>query len=137
MRLAPATPSFDKAIWETHPEQRGTDEITQLLIERPYGMVEERLDLLRRLEKNNDVIRVAEEASQRQPEEIYLTRLYTRALLDGDKATEALALCREQIEIALTAGSVGISPMLSLAVEAARTTGRLDEWLAGGRTGCF
>ena len=50
---------FDRAIWEEHPEHREAAEVAAVLADRPRGLIDLRLDLLRRLGRTDDAVSAA------------------------------------------------------------------------------
>ena len=134
---AQALAEFDRALWETHLEQRSAPEVAALLVEYPRGTIERRLELLKTLNLPAQYVAAARWAFENRPDDLYLQRLYVRALLDAGQAPEAFEFCRPRVEPAEGAaasrpekGETGGSALLTLAIEAARGAGQLDSWIA-------
>ena len=120
---AEAYERFDVAIWDSHAEHRGSQEVSVLIRSLPRGAVELRLDLLHRAGRDGEAIATASWALEHLPADARLERLYARALMDGGEAVRALTYCRERIADG--------KPwrLLRTAVSAARAAGRLGEWI--------
>ena len=143
--LAAATEAmeqFDRALWVTHPQHRSAAEVTPILAQHPRGTFEQRLELLKRLNRLAERARAAREAVDTQPNEPYLKRLYVLALLDAGQAEEAFDFCREQLgatesrpatepagSVSPDAGFAG-SALLGLTIDTAIAAGRFEAWVA-------
>jgi tetratricopeptide (TPR) repeat protein len=126
---AEAFERFDRALWEEHPAQRSAVEIAAILEQQPYGAIERRLELWRRLERPAELTRTAQWAYQTRPEEPYLERLYVRALLDSGQPGPAFDFCRARLAES-PADDPRAAMRLTLAIEAGQAAGRLKEWVA-------
>ncbi|MBU0637888.1 MAG: tetratricopeptide repeat protein [Planctomycetes bacterium] len=124
LAAAEAYERFDLAIWDTHPEHRSAPQVAPLLTRNPYGAVELCMDLYRRLDRPQDVVRVAARAAKARPDEPHLARQHVRALLDTGRPADALAICQTRLR-----DSDANSAFLPLALEAAQAAGQLDAWL--------
>jgi tetratricopeptide (TPR) repeat protein len=125
---AEAFERFDRVLWEQHPEQRHAEEVAAILKQQPYGAIERRLDLLRRLDLPVELVAAAEWAFETRPDEPYLERLYVRALLDAGRAGAAFDFCRERL-VASPAGDSRAAMRLTLAIEGGIAAGRMAEWI--------
>ena len=127
---AQAFEHFDLNIWVDYPEHRRASEVAVILEEHPYGAIEHRLDLLRRLGDSNELARVADWAVESRPNEPFLARLQVRTLVDAGQADRAFECCLERL---LEADSNGTprkrgAALLDLALEAGRAANRLPVW---------
>jgi len=120
---------FDRTLWEERPAQQAADEVAAFLKQQPYGAVERRLELLRRLNRPADLARTAEWAYQTRPDEPYLERLYVRTLVEAGQAGRAFDVCRERLAASPTDDSRA-AMRLTLAIEAGGAAGRLTEWVS-------
>ncbi len=116
---------FDTAIWESHAEQRNAEEIQDFLEGRPYGALELRLDLLRKLERNDDRVRTTSEAIERWPDDEHIALLHASALLETGRAEQAAQFCR--LRIGDRRASAALAPAM---VDAARASGQIEDWVA-------
>jgi tetratricopeptide (TPR) repeat protein len=116
---------FDQAVWETHPEHRGADEVASVLSAHPRGALELRLDLYRQLGRSQDAVRAAKRATDNRPEDHLLKRTYARVLLEAGEPDRAFEYCRER-----TQNWSNSRGLLSVAVAAAQAAGRLETWVA-------
>jgi tetratricopeptide (TPR) repeat protein len=127
---AAAWAAFDERIWETAPAHRGDERIAAILERRPHGMIEERLRLLQRVGDTDAAIAAARAAAEIRPDEPYLARLYVQTLLAEQRAAEAFAFCRAQLD---QAGDDAAAPravaLLALAIDAGSASGELDGWV--------
>ena len=124
LAAAQAYEHFDRALWETHREQRNATEFIVLLSGRPYGMTPRRLELLRNVKRYEDSLRVAEWARMIWPDDPVVTRFLVQALLDTGDMNGAFARAKEWLD----RGSPS-EALLSLAIEAAAKAGALETWL--------
>lgn len=135
---AQAFERFDRAIWEEHPAHRREEKIRRVLNEHPYGAITQRLDLLGRLERKDELAKAAQWAVDSRPDEPYLERLYVRSLLEIGEASRAFAFCQERLTSA--GGGEGAVPttqpvqpravaLVTLAVEAGQASGDLQPWV--------
>ncbi len=128
LAAAQALAEFDRIIYETHPDQRDTPAVAVILKEQPYGAIERRLELLRKLELTDELVQAAEQALVSRADEPYLARLYVRTLLDAGQAARAFEFCRARSAQSSSAERpVGL--LLSLTLEAGRASGQLDAWV--------
>jgi tetratricopeptide (TPR) repeat protein len=118
---------FDRAIWEAHPTHLDDAEVAALLADQRLGMIEKRLELLRRLNRPSEAVGVAAEALSRWPEETHVARLYLQALLAADEGAAAWAYCSKRLAATNDGGTS--FPLLSLAVAAADAAGALDAFV--------
>jgi tetratricopeptide (TPR) repeat protein len=126
---------FDYALWEHHPEVRTADRIRTILAEYPRGLIDRRLELLKKLGEWARRVEVARWALRTRPEDAYLARLVAQSLLDAGQSGEAFEFCRTRVEASAgeaTATTLASDPgaLLSLAVTAADAAGRLEAWVA-------
>ncbi len=124
LAAAEAFARFDAAVWQTHPEHRNAAEVSVVLAERPHGMLSERLRLLRRLGRLEEVVPVAEWGREVWPDDLYVDRRYAEALLSTRAAGQAFEFCRQRWDEPERA-----AVLLPIAVDAARAAQRLDEWV--------
>jgi tetratricopeptide (TPR) repeat protein len=115
---------FDTALWRTHREQRNSSEVSALLNPYAFGMVPERLRLLARLDLPGERVRVTEWARESWPDDPIVNGWHAEALLADEDAAGAFAFCRAHLDD--TRGAVGLLP---IAVEAARRSGQLEDWV--------
>ncbi len=120
---------FDHVVWEERPAQQSAEAVASILRQRPYGALDRRLELLRRLGQADELARTAERAYRTRPEEPYLERLYVRTLLEAGQAEPAFDFCRERLA-ASPAGDPRSDVRLTLAIETGSAAGRLSEWVA-------
>jgi tetratricopeptide (TPR) repeat protein len=127
---------FDGMIWNTRPADREAEEVAALLTDRPLGMIQERVELLRRLERYEDAITISREALVRWPESVPIKRILARTLLAAGRSDEAYAFCCKElagaVELLSPASDLAprCLPLLSDAVRAARPAGQLANWIS-------
>jgi len=126
LAAAQAYEQFDRIVWELKPQQRQTPELSNILAGRSIGTVPERLRLLRKLGRTAEACAVAEWARQHWPEDPFVERAYAQSLLLADRAEQAWEFCQQQL-----ARTGAARNLAGVALEAARVTGRLEDWLAG------
>lgn len=114
---------FDRAVWETHTEHRLAEELRPLLEAQPHGALERRVELLRRLGRSTAAVETLRAALPSFPDDDTVLREYVRALIEADRAQEALAICQQRG----ADDAAGTPPTLTL--RAARAAGRLSEFL--------
>lgn len=115
---------FDDAIWDSHPEQRNVREIQALLANKPLGALLERLELLAKLQRRDEELRLLEGAQRRWPDDAQVGRLRIAALLEAGRAEEALAAADHWLS---DAGQ--LDHFLPLALDAATKSGKIDEFV--------
>jgi tetratricopeptide (TPR) repeat protein len=131
---AEALERFDRAVWEERPEHRQAAEVAAILKERPYGAIDQRLELLRRGGRPAEMVQAAERATRTRPQEAYLARLYVRTMVEAGQAAQAFEFCRQRLGAvegggqAPSAAAAGLS--VSLALETACAANRLDRWVS-------
>ncbi len=116
---------FDDKLAETHPEHRDDPEVALIVKRHPLGLLERRLDLLRRLGRLDELLDAARTAAERKPAEPLFARLYVRALLDANRAAEAFEHCRARLPRDPRAAQR--SPYMSLLVKSAAAAAKLTE----------
>ncbi len=132
---------FERAVSAERPAPPEDDELTAILQRHPFGALERRVELLRRLDQPDKLVQAVAAARERQPDEPYLERLYVRALIDAGAAERAFAFCREQLGERVAAPDVPenerrvtdaprVTMLLALTIEAGRAAGKLEEWVA-------
>lgn len=114
---------FDEAVWHAHPDHATDEAVAALLDRNPRGMVPRRLELLERVGKSAERVRVAQAALESQPSDPVLPRLYVRTLLDAGQSREAFAFCRDRM--ADDAAAVG----LTMTLAAAQAADELGTWV--------
>lgn len=124
LAAAQAYEQFDRALWETHTEQRNASEFVALLAGRPRGMTKRRVELLQQTRLRDEALRVAEWACTIWPDDADTARLHVQTLLDAERANEALSLARTWLERGASAET-----FLPPAIEAAAQAGALESWL--------
>ncbi|MGE0479896.1 MAG: tetratricopeptide repeat protein [Phycisphaerae bacterium] len=128
---------FDDAIFEDAPEHREARDVATLLVDRPYGAFEMRIDLLARMGRADEVLRVSRTALARKPDDPYLARRHVRALLDAQRADEAWEFVNER-NVVRPRDTARDDPraaarargLLTLAAEAAVAAKQADTWVA-------
>jgi len=118
---------FDRAMWETHTEHRLAEELRPILETQPRGALELRVDLLRRSGRSAAAVEALRAALQSFPDDEALACEYVHALIQDDRAAEALDFCRQH----LAADPAGLPRTLTL--RAAFAAGRLDEFIEQAR----
>jgi tetratricopeptide (TPR) repeat protein len=127
---------FDEAIWEDHPAQREAEEIAPLLADRPLGALQERVELLKRLGRYADAIKVGRAALARWSDSVPVQRIVVRTLLAAGQPEEALALCRQRwpeesgSDFPAPDSSPRALPLLTETVQAICAAGQLAVWTA-------
>lgn len=129
LAAAQAFERFDRAVWETHTEHRLAEEVRPILEAYRHGALELRVDLLQRIGRSAAAVEVLGAALQTFPEDEAVARNYVRALIQADRAAEALDFCRQRF-----AGDPADLPR-TLTLRAASVAGRLDEFLEPARRG--
>jgi tetratricopeptide (TPR) repeat protein len=133
--------AFDQAVWVEYPAHREAPLLQGVMRRFPQGLLPRRLELLKQLGDLAARVDAAREALTRAPANPYLQRLYVRALLDADRADDALVYCRQQLEGALATETSGEADaaadeaenerlaLLPLAIDAAARADRLTHWV--------
>lgn len=126
---------FDRAVWEEQCGQQHDEEIAAILKQRPYGAIEQRMELLQRLHRPDELVRVAEWAFKNRPDEPYLERLYVRTLLETGHAAQAFDFCRQRLAAVATeaasepSSAARTTALWNSAIETGQAADRLGEWV--------
>ncbi len=128
---------FDRAVWEACPELQRRPEVAGILKQHPYGGLQQRVELLGRLGRKEELGRTMQWALSTWPGDPYLERLYVRTLLEAGQAGAAFNFCRDRLTAEVrgtTSQSAQVEQprlsLLTLAIEAAGQAGQLDQWVS-------
>lgn len=115
---------FDEALFESHPEQANADPIREILKDSPRGALFRRVELLKQLSRDDEMVALTGRALARWPDDPAVAQAHAGALLDAGRAADALAFAKQRL------GDRGTRGMfLPIAVEAAQRDGTLDAWI--------
>jgi tetratricopeptide (TPR) repeat protein len=123
---AEAYERFDESVFRTHPEHRYAPAVAELLAAVPRGTLDRQLKLWKWLNDTAGAIQAAENAVRRQPNDQSIATLYVEQLVSAGRAAEAIAFARQR----LADNPDPTVGFLRPALVAARSVGKLDEWVA-------
>lgn len=115
---------FDESVLVEHREHRSDPAVAAVIERYPDGLLERRIDLLRRAGLPEQIVAATQDELSLRPDDLDVVRTHMRALLDVGKADEAWDVCERLLN-----RDEMLMGLLSVSAEAAVAMDRLDEWI--------